>query len=749
MNTGREILQALKPLEGDFKAQLDALAAKVEGNEKAVRKLEAEGRNLSISIVGAVKSGKSSLLNALLFNGESVLPKAATPMTAALTYIRYTPEKNCRAEIEFFTAKEWEKMESFAREYERIYAESEAKLRQEDELAERRGERRREVTRDRVIRHSRGRLTEEYVSAKELVDSVRNSRLDVSRYLKNSEANGASEVISAATPGELVDRMRDYVGADGRFTPIVCSTTIYLNDKRLEGFEIVDTPGTNDPVIFRGARTSQSLGSTDAVMAVSTASQFFQQSDLELLSEILPRKGVKNFVLVASQYDRAVSEMEDEIDDDLPPQERLIQTALAVEEKLSENYRKRITEIANAAAKGDGDGERWEKLVSAEPTCVSALAYSLACRWGHWTQAEKDEFEKFNELIEGFAFRDAEMLRQFSKIGQVKEQLDAVMARKREIVAESVAAKEAGFRKDVADFLRELQERLEGRINTLETNDVASLRKKLKDQTRALKAGEENIKSVFEDFRYDAHKIFFETLSAMRQAKNGHAQLNVRTEVQTHEYTHDRGCGFLWWRSLTGTRYETRTRTVRTRYANTYDAVNQVEAYVEEARKELEETIMRVTDRKVLRRKLSETVLELLQGIAGSEPDLALLKAQLQSVVGKIDIPDVDFGNLDYTRMITEAFEGGEVTNEKVDKLQSLQRDALQRVLVDLEKKVAQKSKEIETSIVVAGASFAKQLIAELSGDTDRDVEELKDKENALKRLKGHLQLVRQIVQEI
>ena len=158
---------------------------------------------------------------------------------------------------------------------------------------------------------------------------------------------------------------------------------------------------------------------------------------------------------------------------------------------------------------------------------------------------------------------------------------------------------------------------------------------------------------------------------------------------------------------------------------------------------------MRVTDRKVLRRKLSETVLELLQGIAGSEPDLALLKAQLQSVVGKIDIPDVDFGNLDYTRMITEAFEGGEVTNEKVDKLQSLQRDALQRVLVDLEKKVAQKSKEIETSIVVAGASFAKQLIAELSGDTDRDVEELKDKENALKRLKGHLQLVRQIVQEI
>lgn len=747
MKTGNEILQALKPLESDFKAQIDELAAKVDAHEKDVKKMEAEGRNLSISIVGAVKSGKSSLLNALLFNGESVLPKAATPMTAALTYIRYTPEKSCRAEIEFFTAKEWEKMESFAREYERIYAEAEEKLRQEDEAAERRGERRRELTRDRVIRHSRGQLTEEYVSAKELVDSVKNSHLDVSRYLKDS--GGASKVISAASSSELVDKMRDYVGADGRFTPIVCATSIYLNDERLNGFEIVDTPGTNDPVIFRGVRTSQSLGSTDVVMAVSTASQFFQQSDLELLSDILPRKGVKNFVLVASQYDRAVGEMEDEIDDeDISPQKRLVETALAVEDKLSENYRKRISEIAAAARRNGGD-DRWDKLEAAEPICVSALAYSLACRWGRWTTSEKEEFEKFNELIEGFSFPDAEMLRRFSKVDQVKEHLEDVMAGKEKYVEGKVAALKEGFRADVAALLKELRDRLEGHISTLETNDVASLRKKLKDQTKALKAGEENIKSVFEDFRYDAHKVFADTLSAMRSAKNSYAQLNVHTEVQTDEYPIDHGCGFLWWRCWTGTRYETRTRTIRTRYANTYDAVNQVEAYVEEARKELEETILRVTDRKLLRKKLSDTVLGLLEGFAGSEPDLAFLKAQLQAVAGKIDIPDADFGDLDYTRMITDTFEGGEVTNGKVDKLQGLQREALQRVLADLEKQVSQKSKQIEASLIAAGASFAEQLIAELSADTERDVEELKDKEANLARCKGHLSILKSVLSDL
>ncbi|WP_411015822.1 dynamin family protein, partial [Salmonella sp. ZJQZ20_0076] len=44
-----------------------------------------ENRILRFGFVGQIKRGKSSFLNSLLFDGESVLPKAATPMTAALT----------------------------------------------------------------------------------------------------------------------------------------------------------------------------------------------------------------------------------------------------------------------------------------------------------------------------------------------------------------------------------------------------------------------------------------------------------------------------------------------------------------------------------------------------------------------------------------------------------------------------------------------------------------------------------------
>lgn len=57
---------------------------------------------MNIGIVGRVKAGKSSLLNALVFDGEPILPKAATPMTAALTTITWGETFQARLS---FTAK--------------------------------------------------------------------------------------------------------------------------------------------------------------------------------------------------------------------------------------------------------------------------------------------------------------------------------------------------------------------------------------------------------------------------------------------------------------------------------------------------------------------------------------------------------------------------------------------------------------------------------------------------------------------
>lgn len=88
----------------------DALALKqehaIQKSEEWQRVLDSfaeQGRVLRIGIIGRVKAGKSSMLNALLFNGNDILPKAATPMTAALTIMEYS--ENVSAEVDFLPNK--------------------------------------------------------------------------------------------------------------------------------------------------------------------------------------------------------------------------------------------------------------------------------------------------------------------------------------------------------------------------------------------------------------------------------------------------------------------------------------------------------------------------------------------------------------------------------------------------------------------------------------------------------------------
>ena len=66
--------------------------------------IEDEDRLLKIGIVGRVNSGKSSLLDALIFDGQRILPEAAIPMTAALTTLSHG--ETLSAEVEFFTPKD-------------------------------------------------------------------------------------------------------------------------------------------------------------------------------------------------------------------------------------------------------------------------------------------------------------------------------------------------------------------------------------------------------------------------------------------------------------------------------------------------------------------------------------------------------------------------------------------------------------------------------------------------------------------
>lgn len=81
--------------------------------KEALREEERRGKTLRLGIVGSVKAGKSTFLNALLFNGEDVLPKAATPMTASLTRLGFS--ENQYLNFVFYTHEDWQIIESATR----------------------------------------------------------------------------------------------------------------------------------------------------------------------------------------------------------------------------------------------------------------------------------------------------------------------------------------------------------------------------------------------------------------------------------------------------------------------------------------------------------------------------------------------------------------------------------------------------------------------------------------------------------
>ncbi|MFP6281013.1 dynamin family protein [Helicobacter pylori] len=92
---------------------------KTEELEKTLKGMQAENMGLKVGIIGCVKAGKSSLLNALIFEGVEVLPKAATPMTASLTILKYA--NTLSAEVEFYSQEDISDLKNEHARYEREF----------------------------------------------------------------------------------------------------------------------------------------------------------------------------------------------------------------------------------------------------------------------------------------------------------------------------------------------------------------------------------------------------------------------------------------------------------------------------------------------------------------------------------------------------------------------------------------------------------------------------------------------------
>ena len=211
---------------------------------------------LTIGVIGQMKCGKSTFLNAFVFE-DDVLPSATTPMTAALSVITYGEEKKIVAE--FYTPDEWAEQKMQA-------------ARSLDDVA--------------------GNALEEskVKAAKELVE-------------KSVKLGSSLENYLGKTQDDSFENLIEYVGADGKYISITKSVTIYYPKEYLKGVEIVDTPGFNDPIVSREERTKEFLKKADVVLLMLYAGRPFDATDRDILFKNVGQCGTGRVLVGINKYD--------------------------------------------------------------------------------------------------------------------------------------------------------------------------------------------------------------------------------------------------------------------------------------------------------------------------------------------------------------------------------------------------------------------------------------------------------------
>ncbi len=496
---------------------------KAEELEKTLKEMQAKDRDLKVGIIGRVKAGKSSLLNALIFEGVEVLPKAATPMTASLTILKYADTLS--AEVEFYSPKDILELknehERYEREFQRIVGEEVKKQKEKQSLSNRAKEGFRNVGNKMLGRNKSTEAApkERVLSDEEILEKARRiakntlnedtklvSSYDQYEKIKKSGSLNTEKLdphIQANSLQELNQKLLQFVGADGKFMPYTKAVQISLNNPNLKDLEVIDTPGVNDPIASREERTKALLKDCDVVFIISPSNQFLTDSDMDLFDRVSNKEGLQEIYFVASQADGAVLSMSEvEKSHHLPTAFENAQKALSsqlnnIMGKLIENY--------------PNQREIFEKAIKNGVILTSGVCFSMYKDFENQASWERNQkTEEYHNALRNLkdSYPDAfssddkskESLLFLSNMSAIEERLEKAAKEKEKIISQKWQDYAQSQAKNLHNLIVQLLQDLEEEKKRVKNADMGAIKKQIEAYEKLSGNIEMKFREVYEEF---------------------------------------------------------------------------------------------------------------------------------------------------------------------------------------------------------------------------------------------------------
>ncbi|WRA93138.1 dynamin-like GTPase family protein [Helicobacter pylori] len=558
----------------------DNSVIKTEELEKTLKEMQAKDRDLKVGIIGRVKAGKSSLLNALIFEGVEVLPKAATPMTASLTILKYA--QNLSAEVEFYSPKDIAELENeherYVREFNRIVDEEVKKQKEKQSLSNRAKEGIKNFgNKFNRNKNPEAAPKEKILSDEEILEKARkiaknelekdtklvSSRDQYEKMKKSGSLNtkNLDPRIQANSLEELNQKLLQFVGVDGKYMPYTKAVQISLNNQNLKDLEVIDTPGVNDPIASREERTKALLKDCDVVFIISPSNQFLTDSDMGLFDRVSHKEGLQEIYFVASQADSAVLSMSEveKSNQHLPTAFENAQKALSsqlnnIMGKLIENYPNQRKVFEKAIKNG---------IILASGVCFSM--YKDFNNQASWERSQKTEeyHNALRNLKDSYpdAFdsddKSKESLLFLSNMGAIEERLKKAAKEKEKIISQKLQDYTKSQANNLHSLIAQLLQDLEEEKKRVKNADISAIKEQIKAYEKLSGNIEMKFREAYEEFiLHFINKIragLDETLKKAIQT----AKVGAREEEEEEHYIErvkQGGLGGLarWFGSIVG-----------------------------------------------------------------------------------------------------------------------------------------------------------------------------------------------------